>query len=212
MSRKKILLTSIVMIFIFSFSTNTLFAEENKSGELIITLEDGEQGTTKENVYFNLIKVGTIKDGVYYSLEDFKNSDVDLNKIKTAEQLENASHIYNLIAKEKSLKGVVKNTDQNGVVKFNNLEEGIYLVNTIDNSNYDNISSFLISIPTFNEVTKDMDYTVKAVPKHEPVEVFAVKTGDLITIAPYFLFINISLFLILYLKRGKENEKNIWEV
>lgn len=208
MSRKKILLTSIVMIFIFSFSTNTLFAEENKSGELIITLEDGEQGTTKENVYFNLIKVGTIKDGVYYLLEDFKNSDVDLNKIKTAEQLENASHIYNLIAKEKSLKGVVKNTDQNGVVKFNNLEEGIYLVN-IDNSNYDNISSFLISIPTFNEVTKDMDYTVKAVPKHEPVEVFAVKTGDLITIAPYFLFINILLFLILYLKKGKENEKNI---
>lgn len=209
MSRKKILLTSILMIFIFSFSTNTLFAEENKSGELIITLEDGEQGTTKENVYFNLIKVGAIKNGIYYQLEQFKNCDIELNEIKTADQLEEASYKYDLLVKSKSIKGVVKNTDKNGVVKFNNLEEGVYLVNIIDNENYDNISSFLISIPTFNEVTKNMDYTIKAIPKHEPIEVLAVKTGDLITITPYFLFINISLFLILYLKRGKENEKNI---
>lgn len=209
MSRKKIALTSIVMIFIFSFSTNTLFAEENKSGELIITLEDGEQGTTKENVYFNLIKVGAIKNGIYYQLEQFKKCDIELNEIKTANQLEEASYKYDLLVKSKSIKGVVKNTDKNGVVKFNNLEEGVYLVNIIDNKDYDNISSFLISIPTFNEVTKNMDYTIKAIPKHEPVEVVSVKTDDLITIAPYFLSINISLLLILYLKRGKENEKNI---
>lgn len=209
MNRKKIVLTSIVMIFIFSFSTNTLFAEENKPGELIITLEDGEQGTTKENIFFNLIKVGAIENGIYYQLEQFKNCDIELNEIKTAEQLEQASYKYDLFVKSKSIKGVVKSTDKNGVVKFNNLEEGVYLVNVIDNKNYDNISSFLISIPTFNEVTKNMEYTIKAIPKHESVEVVAVKTDDLITIAPYFLFINISLFLILYLKRGKENEKNI---
>ena len=61
------------------------------------------------------------------------------------------------------------NENAHGKVKIEDLEVGVYLVNAIDIANYENITPFLISIPTYNEAEKSMLYDVKAIPKHTPI-------------------------------------------
>ena len=73
----------------------------------------------------------------------------------------------------------LKHTDSSGYVKFENLENGIYLLAAEDINKYDNISPALIAVPVFDEEsseTKGVKYDIVVHPKHWPVT--AAKTGD----------------------------------
>ena len=46
---------------------------------------------------------------------------------------------------------------------------GVYLVYAKNIANYDNITPFIVSIPSWNETDKSMSYDIQVIPKHTEI-------------------------------------------
>lgn len=132
-------------------------------GTITVTLTDGKAGTSKENVKFSLLKVADVVDGEY-KLDSQYTITQDLNSIKNAKDLEQASTELANVAAE----GTVKSTDANGVVSFSDLELGVYLLKGMPTKSYDDITPTLLAIPTWDAKKGDMSYELTVKPKHTP--------------------------------------------
>ena len=140
--------------------------DKEYKGSISIELEDAEKAKDKSNVKLSVNKVADVIDGEYKLTGDYSSSDLDLNVITKANDLESAA---NKLAKLSKINENILTTDENGKGKIENLEVGVYLVNAVDIANYENITPFLISIPTWSEVDNNMIYDVNAIPKHSPI-------------------------------------------
>lgn len=143
----------IIVVFILVFSVG--FVSKN-------TVNTEETKKTKGSIAVYLEESGN----------KTSNSDVALKLIKAAESIFRE-------ASTKKISGIIKHTDSSGYVKFENLENGIYLLAAEDINKYDNISPALIAVPVFDEEsseTNGMKYDIVVYPKHWPVT--AAKTGD----------------------------------
>lgn len=140
--------------------------DKEYKGSISIELEDAEKTKDKSNVKLSVNKVADIIDGEYKLTGDYSSSGLDLNIITKANDLESAA---NKLAKLSKVNENILTTDENGKGKIENLEVGVYLVNAVDIANYENITPFLISIPTWSEVDNNMIYDVNAIPKHSPI-------------------------------------------
>ena len=60
-------------------------------------------------------------------------------------------------------------TDKNGKCTIDDLDVGVYLLYATDISNYENITPFLVSIPSWNEADKTMSYDINVIPKHTKI-------------------------------------------
>ena len=140
--------------------------DKEYKGSISIELEDAEKAKDKSNVKLSVNKVADVIDGEYKLTGDYSSSDLDLNVITKANDLESAA---NKLAKLSKINENILTTDESGKGKIENLEVGVYLVNAVDIANYENITPFLISIPTWSEVDKNMIYDVNAIPKHTPL-------------------------------------------
>lgn len=110
---------------------------------------------------------------------ELKTCGIDLNELETADKMQKAAESIFREASAKKISGIIKHTDSSGYVKFENLENGIYLLAAEDINKYDNISPALIAVPVFDEEsseTNGMKYDITVHPKHWPVT--AAKTGD----------------------------------
>ncbi|MGN1029607.1 MAG: hypothetical protein ACI4P7_05900 [Bacilli bacterium] len=140
--------------------------DKEYKGSISIELEDAEKTKDKSNVKLSVNKVADVIDGEYKLTGDYSSSDLDLNVITKANDLESAA---NKLAKLSKINENILTTDESGKGKIENLEVGVYLVNAVDIANYENITPFLISIPTWSEVDNNMIYDVNAIPKHSPI-------------------------------------------
>ena len=140
--------------------------DKEYKGSISIELEDAEKTKDKSNVKLSVNKVADVIDGEYKLTGDYSSSDLDLNVITKANDLESAA---NKLAKLSKINENILTTDESGKVKIENLEVGVYLVSAVDIANYENITPFLISIPTWSEVDNNMIYDVNAIPKHSPI-------------------------------------------
>lgn len=140
--------------------------QKEYKGSISIELEDAEKVKDKSNVKFSINKVADVVNGEYKLTGNYSSSGLDLNLITKANELESAA---NKLAKLSEGSENTLVTDANGKGKIEDLEVGVYLVNATDIANYENITPFLVSIPTWNEVDKNMLYDVKAIPKHTPI-------------------------------------------
>ena len=140
--------------------------DKEYKGSISIELEDAEKAKDKSNVKLSVNKVADVIDGEYKLTGDYSSSDLDLNVITKANDLESAT---NKLAKLSKVNENILTTDESGKGKIENLEVGVYLVNAVDIANYENITPFLISIPTWSEVDNNMIYDVNAIPKHSPI-------------------------------------------
>lgn len=140
--------------------------DKEYKGSISIELEDAEKTKDKSNVKLSVNKVADVIDGEYKLTGDYSSSGLDLNIITKANDLESAA---NKLAKLSKVNENILTTDENGKGKIENLEVGVYLVNAVDIANYENITPFLISIPTWSEVDNNMIYDVNAIPKHSPI-------------------------------------------
>ena len=139
--------------------------ETDTLGSIEITLEKTKDNLPRKGVKLAFAKVANVTDGLFVLNETFKDTNVDLNNIKTANDLENAAKT--LVKKNKA--DFTLTTDENGCVKAENIAVGVYLIFPMDIAGYENITPFLISIPTYNETDKQMDYDIKVLPKHTPL-------------------------------------------
>lgn len=135
-----------------------------QTGTITITLSDGKEGTSKEKVEFSCVKVANIEKGEYVLDDTYSTTGVDLNNIKNAADLEKAAAAISKISE----KGTLLNTDADGRVQFSGLEVGVYLLKATDTNNYDDITPFLVSIPTWDETEGEMSYEISVIPKHNP--------------------------------------------
>ena len=130
--------------------------EEVKSGtgSITITLSDTEDNRDKGNV-----------NGEYKVLTQYEAVNIDLNNIKTATDLELAANLFKKVVSTDN----ILTTDKNGKCTIDDLDVGVYLLYATDISNYENITPFLVSIPSWNEADKTMSYDINVIPKHTKI-------------------------------------------
>lgn len=177
MQKHKILALLAVFFFI-TISATDIFAFEEK-GKINIYLEESKNSTSFD-VEFKLVKVANLRNGTYNYVEELDNLNLaDLNNLNTADALKSASNEISTAVAKKNIEGIFKKTDQYGYAQFNNLENGVYLLQATDINKYDNIAPTIVAIPSFDNSTNStngMNYVINVIPKHTPI--IAAKTGD----------------------------------
>ena len=141
-------------------------------GKISLKLSDGAKGTSKSGVSFSCLKVADIVDGEYVLIEDLKSLGVDINNIQNAKDLESAATKL----AENTNNGSTTTTDMSGKLTFMDLEVGVYLLKATNTANYDSVTPFLVSIPTFDSSKKVMVYELEVEPKHTPKPTPETKT------------------------------------
>ena len=195
----KKLITAVFTVFLFFISITAVSALD-EVGSITVNLEEGKKGTSVKNVELELIKVGDVVNGQYLFIDDLQDIEIDLNTLETAEDMKNAAYTISKITVSKNIVGTRKTTNDYGTVKFDQLEKGVYLLQATDINKYENIVSTLISVPAFNNESKNsMNYDISVVPKHSPV--IAVKTGDAFDLKLFALLAGISAIIIAIIRR-----------
>lgn len=196
----KKLITAVFTVFLFFISITNISALEEVKGSVTVNLEEGKKGTSVKNVELELIKIADIINGQYFLINDLQNTEVNLNTLETAEDMKNAAYTISKITASKNIVGTRKTTNDYGMVKFDQLENGVYLLQATDINKYENIVSTLISVPVFNNESKNsMNYDISIVPKHSPV--IAVKTGDAFDLKLFAVLAGVSAVIIAIIRR-----------
>lgn len=195
----KKLITAVFTVFLFFISITAVSALD-EVGSITVNLEEGKKGTSVKNVELELIKIADIINGQYFLINDLQNTEVNLNTLETAEDMKNAAYTISKITASKNIVGTRKTTNDYGTVKFDQLENGVYLLQATDINKYENIVSTLISVPAFNNESKNsMNYDISIVPKHSPV--IAVKTGDAVDLKLFAVLAGVSAVIIAIIRR-----------
>lgn len=195
----KKLITAVFTVFSFFISITAVSALD-EVGSITVNLEEGKKGTSVKNVELELIKIADIINGQYLLINDLQDTGVNLNTLKTAEDMKNAAHTISKDTVSKNIGGTRKTTNDYGTVKFDQLEKGVYLLQATDINKYENIVSTLISVPAFNNESKNsMNYDISIVPKHSPV--IAVKTGDAVDLKLFAVLAGVSAVVIAIIRR-----------
>ena len=195
----KKLITAVFTVFLFLISITAVSALD-EVGSITVNLEEGKKGTSVKNVELELIKIADIINGQYFLINDLQNTEVNLNTLETAEDMKNAAYTISKITVSKNIVGTRKTTNDYGTVKFYQLEKGVYLLQATDINKYENIVSTLISVPAFNNESKNsMNYDISIVPKHSPI--IAVKTGDAVDLKLFAVLAGVSAVIIAIIRR-----------
>ena len=195
----KKLITAVFTVFLFFISITAVSALD-EVGSITVNLEEGKKGTSVKNVELELIKIADIINGQYFLINDLQNTEVNLNTLETAEDMKNAAYTISKITVSKNIVGTRKTTNDYGTVKFDQLENGVYLLQATDINKYENIVSTLISVPAFNNESKNsMNYDISIIPKHSPV--IAVKTGDAVDLKLFAVLAGVSAVIIAIIRR-----------
>ena len=195
----KKLITAVFTVFLFFISITAVSALD-EVGSITVNLEEGKKGTSVKNVELELIKIADIINGQYLLINDLQDTGVNLNTLKTAEDMKNTAHTISKDTVSKNIGGTRKTTNDYGTVKFDQLEKGVYLLQATDINKYENIVSTLISVPAFNNESKNsMNYDISIVPKHSPV--IAVKTDDAVDLKLFAVLAGVSAVVIAIIRR-----------
>lgn len=195
----KKLITAVFTVFLFFISITAVSALD-EVGSITVNLDEGKKGTSVKNVELELIKVCDVVNGQYLLINDLQDTEVNLNTLETAEDMKNAAYTISKITVSKNIVGTRKTTNDYGTVKFDQLENGVYLLQATDINKYENIVSTLISVPAFNNESKNsMNYDISIVPKHSPV--IAVKTGDAVDLKLFAVLAGVSAVVIAIIRK-----------
>ena len=146
-----------------------------EKGSIHVELEETQDKLSREGVGLSLAYVATIKEGSYQLTEDYSSANVDLNAIETAEGLQEAADTLQPFVKDAIQ---TKQTNVQGIVDFTDLEVGVYLLYVSDQAGYETIQPTLISVPMWDETTKQMNYHIEVFPKHAPLPALRVRKVD----------------------------------
>ncbi|MBQ8559214.1 MAG: hypothetical protein IJ439_04440 [Tyzzerella sp.] len=141
----------IAMVLMVSLLPMDVFAA---TGNIEIQLSEHQKGKISYS------KVGNMVDGLFVLEDEFEESQVNLNDLKTAEQLEKAAK--SLIPYVQS--GIVVSIEEDKVLLCN-LEEGVYLIYSFGENEKEMLPT-LIFLPTWMEEEQKMQYDVTVIPKY----------------------------------------------
>lgn len=152
--------------FIASSSNVLEDVDLSATGSISIQLSDSSSNSSKVGVKFSVSKIANVINGEYKVLDEYSNIDCDLNELKDANDLELAASLFKDVVKI----DITVVTNESGFCKLDNLEVGVYLIYVSDIASYgDNITPFIVSIPSWDEQSKVMSYDIVANPKHTEI-------------------------------------------
>lgn len=144
--------------------------EAGKKGDLTLTLQEtDEEGnhTPVADVGLTLYKVGNINfDGnVHFVLDSaLAETGIDFGVLSTADDWFAAAEKLAVTVEASGISGIPDFSNEQGIMTFNGLEEGMYLVIQSDDSSRVTVSPMLISIPLADS-EQGWLYEVQAYPK-----------------------------------------------
>ena len=161
---KKILwLLGVSLMLVLPVSANTV--DFNQKGSIMLELVEQEHNEKIADANIEIIKIADAKvdsnGNLYYEyVTSLNNCNVDIKDVTKIDVNELTTCINDNTDKVSNL------TDSNGIVSFNNLDLGLYLVRQTNKlNNYTSIDSYLVTIPTIEDNT--WVYDIHSVPKTE---------------------------------------------
>lgn len=161
---KKILwLLGVSLMLVMPVSANTV--DFNKKGSIMLELVEQEHNEKIANANIEIIKIADAKvdsnGNLYYEyVSSLNNCNVNIKDVTKIDVNELTTCINDNTDKISNL------TDSNGIVLFNNLDLGLYLVRQTNKlNNYTSIDSYLVTIPTIED--NNWGYDIHSVPKTE---------------------------------------------
>lgn len=166
-------LVALLVLSVFFSPTRPVQAESydpGKLGSIRISLTD--LGTDREDVLFELYKVGTLKADSDYQWEldeALAGTGVDLNSLDTTEKTMEATQTLADAVEDSGLKALRETTDSEGKAEFTGLTQGKYLL-VQPGDDYGTVSPSLVTVPYWEEEwIYDVEVTPKATaPGEEP--------------------------------------------
>lgn len=190
MERNKIISLALVILIVLAHPMSVFATEVVEKGSVRIELSDGAVGTSKDNVVFEYAKVAIWENGTYKIMDAYEGMGIEIKDIKSSKEMD---EVVRKLDAHVIVDGVVK-TDRDGKAVIPDLNPGVYLLRVSDKAKYDNVYPVLIGVPTWNEITKNMDYEVTVIPKHSPDEPEKIVTGDN---HPYINYVGISIISLI---------------
>lgn len=152
---------------------------DNGLGSISVELTDPyDKYLSKENVKFGVVQIADIVKGEYVLKESFADDEINLNEIKTAEEIDN---VAKTLSKKVESPGYEMTTDEEGKATCKDLPVGVYLVYVEDLSDFETITPFIVGIPTWSDTDEIFQYDVTVEPKHTALPRILVNKVDSVT-------------------------------
>lgn len=152
---------------------------DNRLGSISVELTDPyDKYLSKENVKFGVVQIADIVKGEYVLKDSFADKDLNLNEIKTADEIDKVAKD---MAKKVETPDYEMTTDEEGKASCKNLPVGVYLVYVEDLADYETISPFVVGIPTWDDEDEVFKYDVTVYPKHTALPRILVNKVDSVT-------------------------------
>lgn len=180
----------IVMLIIVLFCTYTMYADAEEGNVEIVLPKEAE-------ISFACSKVADIENGNFVLEEAYMKSEVDLSQLNSAKDMKEA--IQKL--QQFSTKENIIQTSESGNVIISDLEEGVYLIESVSSDSYQ-IPAMLVTVPAWNEEAETISYDISVTPKMEKISE-SVQTGDDSYIDIFSVFFIISLIIVAILSCQK---------
>ena len=152
---------------------------DNGLGSISVELTDPyDKYLSKENVKFGVVQIADIVKGEYVLKESFADDEINLNEIKTAEEIDN---VAKTLSKKVESPDYEMTTDEEGKATCKDLPVGVYLVYVEDLSDFETITPFIVGIPTWDDEDELFQYDVTVFPKHTALPRILVNKVDSVT-------------------------------
>ena len=159
----------LIFIILLSVGNKKVLANDNivdfnKLGTINITLNESKEDKPIKDANLTIYKIATVTEkdnNLYYQYqENITNCNADLTNLLNEE----LSKEINKCIENLELTSITKTTNNEGFIKFDNLQLGLYLVKQTNKvEGYSNIDPFLVAIP--KEENNIWIYDIKATPK-----------------------------------------------
>ncbi|MBR6531539.1 MAG: Cna B-type domain-containing protein [Clostridia bacterium] len=162
---KIIALLMVLLVFTFSLSIAAT-ANPDKNGSITLNIKDTQTGTPIADMTFRLYffaKAYDKSEGIDFDfVSPYDEASVDLKDLQDSYLPIHLTYF----AISRSLEFTEKSTDENGVIVFDNLTPGLYLIVPLqDSEEHCNASPFIVSVPEYDHENKQWIYDVDASPK-----------------------------------------------
>ena len=160
---------SLLFALLFFCSSFIYLDAESRMGSIQILYNgrtDSRDEVILSDAEFSLYPIQYLKNDEFVWTDDFKNSDVSLEKSDAEDREKQANQLFEY-ARKNNISATIQTTDTSGKTLFNQLNAGIYLLvqNDIISNGMDQFTSapFLVSIPS--EIDGKMEYDITVEPK-----------------------------------------------
>ena len=168
----------LIFIMLLSVGNSKVLANDNiidfnKKGTITINLKESTDNINIEGAEITIYKIATVTSEnnnlKFIYIDNIKNCDGDLSNLTDTSLTSKIDKCIENV----NLPSQTNLTNELGIVKFDNLQLGLYLVKQTNKvEGYSNIESFLVSIP--KDIDNKWTYVINANPKTDIIKLMDI--------------------------------------